>query len=238
MRKISKKRYLTIAFGFVLLLTATSTIVAKNNIKSSSSFESIKVEAQTPISKNTIIEVPATNDNSRQKDQPKQQTIAAKSQVSAKKSLAKTPSPNSSPNQASAASASTPTSTPIKNAQITEIIYCINLERQKVGLSNVIVDPILNSAALAKSTDMAKNNYFAHTSPNGVSDISFVNNSGYKYQAVGINLAMGDFGSSKALVAAWMNSEGHKKNILADFGEQIGIGINGKYFTMMVARPL
>jgi len=132
------------------------------------------------------------------------------------------------------------TPVPVTNGQSTieEIISFINTERTNAGLGSVRVNSTLNSAAYAKSKDMSVNNYFAHTSPTGVSDIFFINQSGYKYRAVGMNLARGDFKSSSDLVQAWMNSEGHRKNILASFGKEIGIGIYGKYYTMFIAQPI
>jgi len=153
-----------------------------------------------------------------------------------------TPIPASNPSVPAPAVTQPPASTPIPatNGQnaIEEIISFINAERANVGLGSVRINNTLNSAAYAKSKDMAVNNYFAHTSPTGVGDIFFINQSGYKYRAVGMNLAKGDFKDSNALVQAWMNSPGHRKNILASFGKEIGIGIYGKYYTMFIAQPI
>lgn len=118
----------------------------------------------------------------------------------------------------------------------TAILNAINVERRASGLQAVSFNNLLNQAAYNKSHDMLTRNYFAHTAPDGKSDLDFIKASGYPYQAVGINLAMGSFKSADDLVQAWMNSPGHRKNILADFGKEIGIGIDGQYFTLIIGR--
>jgi len=153
-----------------------------------------------------------------------------------------TPIPSPKPSVPAPAVTQPPaTSAPVSAANgqssIESIVSFINTERANAGLGSVRINSTLNSAAYAKSKDMAVNNYFAHTSPTGVGDIFFINQSGYKYRAVGMNLAKGDFKDSNALVQAWMNSEGHRKNILASFGKEIGVGIYGKYYTMFIAQP-
>jgi uncharacterized protein YkwD len=126
---------------------------------------------------------------------------------------------------------------PSSELSVSGILSQINFQRQSNGLSMVSLNDTLSSAAAAKAKDMVDNNYFAHTSPAGVDDFYFINQSGYNWQAAGINLAEGDFSDGADLVNAWMNSPGHRANILADFGKQIGIAINGKYFVMMIANP-
>jgi uncharacterized protein YkwD len=127
--------------------------------------------------------------------------------------------------------------TPSTEMDIDGIVSQINYQRQINGLGTVAINSQLNSAAQAKADDMATKNYFAHTAPDGTTDFDFINNSGYQWQAVGINLAMGDFGDAAGLVTAWMNSPDHRANILASFGHEIGIGISGQYYVMMIANP-
>jgi uncharacterized protein YkwD len=134
--------------------------------------------------------------------------------------------------------APTQPSTQPQNNETEAILKYINLEREKNGLNPVAINSTLNKAAQAKSNHMLQNKYFAHTSPDGISDIYFINQSGYKYRAVGINLAQGNFGGAEGLVNAWMNSEGHRKNILADFGREVGLGIAGDYYTMIIGQPV
>lgn len=123
-------------------------------------------------------------------------------------------------------------------SEIAKIISLINAERQKNGLGAVKENTLLDQGAAIKAKDMADQNYFAHTNPQGKTDFGFFDQVGYKYLAAGSNLAEGDFGSSEGLVSAWMNSPGHRVNILADFGQEIGIGVYGKYYVMFIAKPM
>lgn len=146
---------------------------------------------------------------------------------------APTPAPTPTP-----APAPTPTPTPVPPSQVSQIISLINIERSKMGLSPARENSLLNSAASAKAKHMSQNNYFAHTAPDGTPDVYFVNQAGYRYRAIGFNLAKGNFASNQALVDAWMNSAGHRANILASFGQEIGVGIYANYYVMMIAQPL
>lgn len=112
----------------------------------------------------------------------------------------------------------------------------INYQRRLNGLGNVSLNGQLSSAALAKARDMYDKNYFAHVAPDGTDDFYFVNLSGYAWTSVGVNLATGSFGDAKDLVNAWMASPGHKANILASYGRNVGVGIYGKYFVMVIAN--
>ncbi len=140
-----------------------------------------------------------------------------------------------------APSTPTPVTAPVPkdvNFSVSQIIALINNERARNGLQPVIENGLLNQAAYLKTKDMSDNNYFAHTAPDGTADVYFVEKVGYKYQSIGFNIAKGDFGNSAGLVQAWMDSTGHRANILANYGQQIGIGIYGKYYVMMIAKVL
>jgi len=103
------------------------------------------------------------------------------------------------------------------------ITYLLNKERVYHGLSPFNVDIDLNHAAKNKSKDMLNRNYFEHYAY-GLTPWDFINNAGYKYLYAGENLAM-DFQTSEGMVNAWMNSPLHRKNILSEDYEDIGIGI-------------
>lgn len=160
-----------------------------------------------------------------------------------------TPAPKTSPKPAAKAPAAKPktaykkppanssTTPPAVRSDLSQagVVDQINAQRKVNGLGSVSLNSQLNSAALAKAKHMADNNYFAHTAPDGTTDWYFVDQSEYKYSACGVNLAMGNFGTATSLIDAWMNSPGHKANILASFGKNIGIGIYGKYIVMVIA---
>lgn len=120
----------------------------------------------------------------------------------------------------------------IEPAEITVegIIRYTNAERKKVGLETLVTQKKLSASALKKANDMLDRQYFEHKSPDGKTAVDLVKEKGYIFQIVGENLALGDFGSDKKLVDAWMNSPTHRENILNSKFTEIGIGIvKGEY---------
>ncbi len=99
---------------------------------------------------------------------------------------------------------------PIKNDKI---LALVSEERSKSGLPNLKISAKLSEAADLKAVDMLKTNYFAHTSPIGRDIAYWLSKTGYKYGEAGENLSI-DFYSEEGAVKAWMNSQGHRANIL------------------------
>lgn len=100
-----------------------------------------------------------------------------------------------------------------------------NMERYRAHVPLLSSNEILNRVAYRKMVDMFTRQYFAHESPSG-EDVSYLAESaGYEYLSVGENLALGTFASSGEIVRAWMNSPGHKKNILNQKYAEIGIAV-------------
>lgn len=106
-----------------------------------------------------------------------------------------------------------------------KIIEETNLQRQDNGLASLAENAELDTAALAKANDMFKNQYFEHVSPAGVDPGELVAKYGYKYIVAGENLILGNFASEKELVQAWMNSPGHRANILNNRYSEIGVAV-------------
>ena len=104
-----------------------------------------------------------------------------------------------------------------------KIIYWTNFERKKEELLGLKENETLNKAAKQKLDNMFKNQYFEHISPSGIGASNIVEGLGYKYLRVGENLALGNFKSEKELVDSWMESEGHRKNILNLNFKEIGV---------------
>lgn len=113
-----------------------------------------------------------------------------------------------------------------------EILNLTNAERQKAGLTPLAMDDNLMNSARAKSKDMSKNGYFSHTSPTYGSPFDQMASFGVKYRAAAENIAQGQR-SAEEVVRAWMNSPGHRQNILTGSFTHIGIGYdaNGHYWT-------
>jgi hypothetical protein len=108
------------------------------------------------------------------------------------------------------------------NAQ--KIIALTNDIRQQYGLSPLKENPLLDAAAKQKAEDMFQNNYFSHFSPTGVSPWYWINKSGYNYHYAGENLAM-NFIDSEEVVRAWLNSPGHRENLLNKNYQDIGLAV-------------
>lgn len=115
-----------------------------------------------------------------------------------------------------------------------QVIDLTNQERAKNGLPALKLDAQLSKAARAKSVDMQTNKYFSHTSPTYGSPFDMMKQFGVSYRGAGENIAMGQR-SPQEVVNSWMNSSGHRANILNKSFTHIGVGHaeNGNYWTQM-----
>ena len=104
----------------------------------------------------------------------------------------------------------------------------------KNGLSKLNADWELSRVARYKSQDMKDNNYFSHTSPVYGTPFQMIKNFGISYRSAGENIAKGQ-STPQAVVNAWMNTSGHRANILKASYNTIGVGYveSGKYWTQM-----
>jgi len=105
------------------------------------------------------------------------------------------------------------------------VIRWTNSQRAANGLPPLAQNQKLSATALAKAQDMLKNQYFAHVSPLGIGAAELAKNAGYEFLAIGENLAMGDFADDQTLVGAWMDSPGHRANILNSKYTEIGVAV-------------
>lgn len=115
-----------------------------------------------------------------------------------------------------------------------EVIRLVNVERSKQGLKSLDSDWQLSRVARYKSQDMRDNGYFSHTSPTYGSPFEMMKSFGISYRTAGENIAKGQK-TPKAVVNAWMNSSGHRANILNSSFTKIGVGYvkDGNYWTQM-----
>jgi hypothetical protein len=100
-----------------------------------------------------------------------------------------------------------------------------NARRAEAGIDPLDANAELDAAAEAKLADMFAGQYFAHDSPDGYGPDHWVDGAGYAYVAIGENLALGGFKDDAALVQAWMDSPGHRANILEENFTEIGIAV-------------
>ncbi|HAH04117.1 TPA: hypothetical protein DCL28_00975 [Candidatus Komeilibacteria bacterium] len=114
-------------------------------------------------------------------------------------------------------------------ADAKELIILTNQERLKYNLSPLFPNDQLAAAALNKANDLLKEQYFSHNSPKGKTFSAWIKDVDYDYIIVGENLAMG-FGSKEGIMAAWMNSDKHRQNILNEHYKEIGLAVlRGNY---------
>lgn len=113
-----------------------------------------------------------------------------------------------------------------------QVVELTNIERKKQGLPELQVDMNLSKVAHLKSEDMQKNHYFDHNSPTYGSPFDMMRNFGISYSAAGENIAQGQRTPEK-VIQAWMDSPGHRANILNPSYTHVGVGYveNGNYWT-------
>jgi hypothetical protein len=123
--------------------------------------------------------------------------------------------------------------------QPSALLHQVNSERTKSSHSPLVLSEKLSLAAQEKGRDMLENQYWAHTSPSGVTSWRWINEQGYQYAYAGENLAR-NFANAEATVAAWMASSSHRKNLLHSYYTEVGFGIvdgqlHGRSSTIIVA---
>lgn len=111
-------------------------------------------------------------------------------------------------------------------ARVTELV---NMERAKAGLPALTLDAAASQAAQVRAAEIRTS--FSHTRPNGKNCFTALAEAGVNYRAAGENIASGQR-TPEEVVTAWMNSEGHRKNILSSNFTGIGVGyLEGNYWT-------
>ncbi len=149
--------------------------------------------------------------------------------------LPPTTSPNNPPSD-------TPTSFAAQVEQ--EVFARINTERAKNGLAQLALDSTLTTLARAHSTDMVTNSYFSHTDLSGCDGACRFTNAGYAYSWMGENIytmtgySLTPAATADMVVSGWMNSPGHRANILNTHFTNQGIGVAVQGSTVDVTQDL
>ncbi len=115
-----------------------------------------------------------------------------------------------------------------------EVVRLVNAQRAQNGLKPLAENWELSRVARYKSADMAGKRYFSHESPTYGSPYQMMRSFGISFRSAGENIAYGQR-TPAAVVNAWMNSSGHRANILSSSYTQIGVGYHeaGNYWTQM-----
>lgn len=139
----------------------------------------------------------------------------------AKEVVAPAPSPTSP------APAPAPTSAPSSDKYVLTragILARTNIERaENGGLSPLAGNAVLDAIAIGRLEDMFAKQYFAHVAPDGGKAETVAKTVGYEFIALGENLALGNYEGDRGVVTAWMESPGHRANILNDGYTELGI---------------
>ena len=106
---------------------------------------------------------------------------------------------------------------------IDRVVELTNQERTQLGLSSLIADPLLTQAAQTHTENMAVQDFLEHTGLDGSSAGDRIEATGYEFSAWAENIA-GGYQTPEAVVEGWMNSEGHRANIVNPNLQEIGIG--------------
>ncbi len=106
-----------------------------------------------------------------------------------------------------------------------QVIALVNQERAKAGCGPLTEDPLLRKSAQGHSDDMAARGFFDHTNPDGADPGKRITAAGYRWSTYGENIAMGQQ-TAQSVMTSWMNSPGHRANILNCAFKDIGVGIH------------
>ncbi|MEU7424858.1 sigma-70 family RNA polymerase sigma factor [Streptomyces sp. NPDC040750] len=122
--------------------------------------------------------------------------------------------------------ASTPApSDPVPSGTVAQVIALVNKERATAGCAPVTEDAQLDRAAQGHSDDMAARNFFDHTNPDGADPGQRITAAGYRWSTYGENIAEGQQ-TPQAVMDSWMNSPGHRANILNCSFKNLGVGVH------------
>ncbi len=105
------------------------------------------------------------------------------------------------------------------------ILKYTNIEREDNALNLLTANTVLDNIALMRVKDLFNNQYFEHESPDGKSVSELAKQYSYDYLLIGENLALGEFGDDQGIVSAWMESPGHRANILNGKYKELGVAV-------------
>lgn len=196
-------------------------------------------DAQAPQAAKEEKAAPVTNNNDAKEAQaPTKETTAPKTNTNTQATPVTNNNTTQAPSNSNNQQAEAPVKTTTNNASQSvsefekQVVDLTNAERTKAGLKPLEMHTPLMAVAHAKSADMAKNNYFSHTSPTFGSPFDQIKSAGISYRSAGENIAQGQR-TPQQVVQAWMDSPGHRQNIMNANFTHIGVGFveEGYYWT-------
>ncbi|WP_030856453.1 CAP domain-containing protein [Streptomyces sp. NRRL S-37] len=205
--------------------TATASAAKPGTPKDSGAKPSHKPETKAP---GAAASKPATASPKPTTAAPKPTTAAPKPTTAAPKPTTAAPKPTTAAPKP-AAPAPEPADA---SSAVAKVVELVNAERGKVGCSPVKVNATLTKAAQDHSKDMAASGTMSHTGSDGSSPGDRITRAGYSWSTYGENVAYG-YSTPEQVMTGWMNSPGHKENILNCAFKEIGVGLAqpGSYWT-------
>ncbi|MEC0127643.1 CAP domain-containing protein [Paenibacillus pabuli] len=233
-----------LAVGIMLPASASAADVSyKTTTYKITSAESLKAYIEQWLKQNgykvsesegqTTVEKPAAKPDPTTK--PAQPTAPAKPVTPAKPTPEKKPATTPAKDPSNTGNGTTTGNTKNSGSESTksdfaaQVVKLVNAERAKAGLGALASDALLDKVAVAKAKDMSDNNYFDHQSPTYGSPFDMMKQFGVTYSYAGENIAQGQK-TPQEVVTAWMNSEGHRANILSKNFTKIGVGYYNGYW--------
>ncbi|MFD9903414.1 sigma-70 family RNA polymerase sigma factor [Streptomyces sp. NPDC059063] len=166
----------------------------------------------------------ASPSKSAKKKSPKPSATASPSRASRKKTTKPAPRTSAKPPAPPRQTAEPPAPQAPSGSTAQQVLTLVNAERRKAGCGPLTQNSRLATAAQRHSADMRARNYFDHTSPDGTDPGQRITAAGYKWSTYGENIARGQQTAS-SVMKSWMNSEGHRANILNCSFKELGVGI-------------
>ncbi|WP_263164536.1 sigma-70 family RNA polymerase sigma factor [Streptomyces sp. SCSIO ZS0520] len=199
----------------VVLLLAVGGVVYTSTRSSEDNGKEARTPASAPVTSASASASPSPSKSPSKSSSP---SPSKKPKPKPKPSSAK-PSPTRKPTPTAE-----PKSEPGGGSQVDQVTRLVNAERAKNGCGPVTANPKLQSAAQSHSDDMADRDYFSHTDPDGGDPGDRITAAGYRWSTYGENIAAGQQTPSQVM-EGWMNSEGHRANILNCGFKEIGVGL-------------
>ncbi|SDZ04553.1 CAP domain-containing protein [Thermoactinomyces sp. DSM 45892] len=219
---------------------ATSTDATQVTPIPTESTSSLSTNSSDPAKPDEASSKEEDKNNSTSEANQKEKNAKPTNSTTESSTPSKTPATQEKSKPSSPAKPSSSSSNRALSSVENEVVRLVNIERQKAGLQPLVADTKLSSVARTKSQDMIDLRYFDHQSPRYGSPFDMMRQFGIRYQAAGENIACGH-PTPAEVMKSWMNSPGHRANILSRDFTKIGVGSAkggsyGVYWTQQFIR--
>lgn len=170
------------------------------------------------------VETPQTSKPEVSKPETSKPEVTKPEVTKPEASKPETSAPSTKPSQPSGSAGTTD-----QSKFASEVVALVNKERANAGLKPLTVHAKLTTVAVDKAKDMSDNNYFSHTSPTHGSPFDMMKAYGISFGYAGENIAKGQR-TPQEVMNSWMNSQGHRENILSPNFTMIGVGYYNGYW--------